>query len=53
MSVGMNILLSFLMHVLIVLVTDSDRYIVVIVVRILTLLRVSAMLIVSKNLSKK
>ena len=53
MSVGMNVLLSFFMHVLIVLVTDSDRYIVVVVVSILTLLCVGAMLIVTKNLSKK
>ena len=53
MSVRMNVLLTFLMHVLIVLVTDSNRNIVVIVVSVLTLLCVGAMLIVTKNLSNK
>lgn len=52
-SVGMNVLLSFFMHVLIVLMTDSYRNVVVIVVSILTLLGVSTMLVVSINLQQK
>lgn len=48
--VGMNVILSFSVGVLIVLVTNSHRYVVVIVVRVLAFLGVSAMLIMTKNL---
>ena len=47
---SVTVLLIFFMGMLAMLVTDSDRYIVVIVVNIVTLLGMGAMLVMSKDL---
>jgi len=47
---SMTVFLLFLMGMFVMLVSDRDRHVVVIVVNIVPLLGVSTMLVVSKNL---